>query len=960
LFRESKTSVSVALIKKEQNDPAYIKDFLPSCPQLLYNVIMRKVSGHVLRVTIFVILLFCLSVQAFAQELLIRKDSFSTEVFLKIPPEQIADIQQAGSAVTVTFNRQMRTPFSQAMNDPFVISIQGQGNSFTITFQNAADFAAVRTTDGVRFIATRPMELDSVLLSYNLEAPILRKQNYATDDPALDAQLREFDTMMQNRQFYMAVNAMNNILATTDNLYYQQEALYRLGTAQMALGPTDIVSYLDAASTYDSFVERYPDNNKVAQARQLAAEAKELGGTMFEAANSYRAVYDNATDAETKRVTLLKIAEIYNGLEQFDNTIAAYEEYLDNFKADQNRIRALLGSLYINRTREDDAYRMFSQVPIDTLKETLSNAEIFALAKIFQSVNDLDKATTLFDYIGTQSIEEAPEALWHLADIYKTREQTENHLRTLKRLMDNFPDTTYGLDALIAHAELTYADQSATDWRAILDPVYQIEDTEGLVPRAEIIQIKALQAVNDVFPLVSKIDEYIATYPEEGINNILLKMKEDALYNKAMEYLQGDNDNDALTLFRQVVAQFPESPRIVEITQHIDDILYNGALALFNNKDYAGTQAAVDSRMQNEPPHANPVSLVAVRWPKLKDEAKYQHAKALYDAANYEGAIAAIEDNMQNPERLEERWPELWEDAKFAYMNTGNLPEWKLRYKAQEYLAYLPNGRYVNEVMPMLVQNFQIPFNTAFSAGDYASVVRLFDENIGWLERWPDQTLANRAKIMVTKALMQMGLRDQAVAMYTKITPTMTSEYAELGYTLCQKNVLYDINKLTVEQFTAVVSEAERCGDAAYTVSLVDKYTVDSQAALSTKYRLAKNISDDRRREQVLADIYSQINSDSSKQFEGYEEVYLDMGLLAYKKNDFAGSLMPLQKYVDTSSDSGDKKAEALYYLGKSLMSMNERDRGLAYFRQIVAMPDTIYKNMANNELEDDAWRRGQ
>jgi TolA-binding protein len=862
------------------------------------------------------LLLFSASSQA--QEILLRKDNISSEVFLRIPPDQVTDVQQVGLSIVVTFAQPMRTPFSQQLNDTFIVSVNGQGTKLTVTFYNAADFAAVRVADGVRIIATRQRELDSVLVSYNLASPMLRKDNLRADDAMLDTKLRQYDILMQNGNYYQAAVDMETILATTKNVYYEQEAMFRLGSAQKALGPTDPVSYLEAASTFETFINTFPDNNKVQQARQLAAEASELGGSMFEAAVMYRAVYDNSTDAETKRTTLLKIAEIYDGLGQYDQTISSYEEYLANFQTDQDRIKTTLGRLYISRVREDDAYNMYSQVPMATLTQMLTANEVFALAKIFANKGDMTKAMSFYDYSANQEIADAPAAVWAMAEIYKAQGNVAEYQKALKRLMDNFPATQVGLEALIADAEQNYNTQTAAAWRVILDPIYNIEDTEGLVPRAEMVQIRALQAVNDVFPLVEKIDAYIEKYPEPASNARLLKIKEDVLFGKVQEYMLAgaEADNEALALIRQLLEQFPESPRVTMLTQYIDDIFYNRVLALFNAGDIEGTIATIEAHM--------------------------------------------IEAQMlSSPTLLAKRWEDLWEEAKFRYIqdNLETLPTLYIRTLAQEYLAYFPKGKYAKEATALLMGNFQKPYNDAYAAGNDAAVVRLYEANQAWLAQWPDQAMVNDNKLTVAKSLNRLGLQDQAIAMYKTITPTMTVDYAELGYRLCQ-DVFFDVNRLSAEQFSTVVVEAERCSRPDYTLTLINKYTANMPAALSAKYRAAKNITDDRRREAVLTEIYDLVKNTPANQFAGYEEVYLDMGLLAYQKNDFQGALIPLQTYVDTVAvENVAKRAEALYYIGKSLINMNERERGLTYFQQVVEMPDSIYKNMANNELEDEAWR---
>ena len=269
---------------------------------------------------------------------------------------------------------------------------------------------------------------------------------------------------------------------------------------------------------------------------------------------------------------LLKIAEMNREIGQYDDAISAYEEYLEKFRTDQDQVKTILGSLYLERVRQDDAYEMFSPIPIATLTDSLTDPELLTLGKIFQAKGDDDKALEIFEHLGDKDVFESTEALALMADIYQAQGNEEKYSEALERVMGQSPDSEQGLVAMIEYAELHYDTQTAAEWRNFLDPVYQVQDTLELRPRAEMVQIRALLYAKDVFPLVSKIEYYVSTYPEENTNRALLQIKEDVLFEKAQEFLAADNDRDALTLFNQLLSQFPESPKVPVINQYIDDI----------------------------------------------------------------------------------------------------------------------------------------------------------------------------------------------------------------------------------------------------------------------------------------------------------------------------------------------------------------------------------------------------
>jgi TolA-binding protein len=131
----------------------------------------------------------------------------------------------------------------------------------------------------------------------------------------------------------------------------------------------------------------------------------------------------------------------------------------------------------------------------------------------------------------------------------------------------------------------------------------------------------------------------------------------------------------------------------------------------------------------------------------------------------------------------------------------------------------------------------------------------------------------------------------------------------------------------------------------------------NKQVSLKALYDIAKNTPDDIRRNELMNNIYNQITQ--GVRFDGYEDVYLDIGMNAYRRNDFNGAINPLTQYVNLNSEPGERRSEALYYLGKAHLATGDKPQGMAYFNQIVnSMPDGLYKTMARNELEEDTWKK--
>jgi tetratricopeptide (TPR) repeat protein len=259
-----------------------------------------------------------------------------------------------------------------------------------------------------------------------------------------------------------------------------------------------------------------------------------------------------------------------------------------------------------------------------------------------------------------------------------------------------------------------------------------------------------------------------------------------------------------------------------------------------------------------------------------------------------------------------------------------------------------------------LYNSFDESYRRAVEDNSAPAVISLYEENRGWLEVFPNQNYENRVKIRTVQALNELGITDSARSVFDTVTPMVTPEYAKLNYALCRPPTVYNINKLPSEELKNLAAEVERNCSTDYTLSFLARYTQDPAAALSARYNLLSRVSAERERTDILTDIYNELERNPASRFPGYEKAYLDMGLDAYKKNNYQGAINALRQYVDVPIAADDKKSEALYYLGKSLTMINEKELALQYYNRLVNdMPDSVFKSMARSELEDDAWRKG-
>ncbi|MDR2883952.1 MAG: tetratricopeptide repeat protein, partial [Deferribacteraceae bacterium] len=744
----------------------------------------------------FNIFLFCIalltSTYSYAQEVLVRKDSFRTEIFLRISPQEIVSVARgaAPNTVVVTFKNNIAAPFSQKPDDNFVASMEGKGRTFTVTFKPEADFAVFNDAEGLKLIAARPKEREDVLMSYGVGSPMLRKDNTLFENPTIDNELKRAESLIESKRYTDAINIFNNILTNTRSSYYQQDAMLRIGELYMLIAKSNPEFYIEAARIFDDFMSTYPNSNRLDYARRQSALAKDSGSMQQEAIAAYQGIYNTSSDAGTKRNALERVAQLYSEVGQYDRAIEAYRTYLANFTTDNMRIRTAIGKLYLSRSDSANAYNLFIDMPTADIAKNLTPSEILTIANIFREEGQKANADALFDYLISKNDNstEYVESLYNLARSQLQAKDYDNYSQTLLKASAALPGNEYALKALVEYAEQNYPTRNATAWKEFLEPLYKVEDIYDLRPRADMVQIKAMYKDNDTAKLVPMIDKYVASYSESPEVPFLQRIKEETLFEMAVKNQAEKNYPTALTLYNQILLEFPESQRIPTVVNSMDDIYYDQIMTLYNARRYDEVVNAVEKRFLENPPKIQP-------------------------------------------------WLTLWEDAMYQYIltNVGVISPRAVRIRAREYLTELPRGRYVEDVKIMLLEAFNTPYNTAYANERYADVLALYEENKDWVDTWADQSFTAGVKVKATNALLKMGANDKALEMYKTITPMITQDYAMLGYALCQDPV-YDINKLTPDNFTNAIESAQSCDDPMYPLSLIKKYTKDRKYALREQY----------------------------------------------------------------------------------------------------------------------------
>ena len=838
------------------------------------------------KLCLFIIILAFSFSSLYAQELFLRKDKYFTEVYLKLDPKNIKSVNKGDNQVVISFNNRIKQGFQQNINDDFISNIQGSDTDFIINIKKGNEFSIVQDANGIKVVATKGKENDNTLSSYNVAKPLLDTKTKDLEDKNLQDMLDTADRYIAAKQFPQGAQILSQVLASTQNQFYRQEAMYKLGQTYMLMGQYDPLYYTNTYEIFDEFANQYPDNFRTTDALLKSAEAKELANQQFEAIKTYQKIYNIVPD----------------------------------FKTDQDFINGEVGQMYYDMNEENLAFEYFSTLNIDELMNDpdVTLPRLTAVADTLFKKNRFDQALKLYTHIYEKYPDEpiANTAIFRSASILNKSGRNADADQLLLRLKEMYPDRESGQRATIEYAQKYLNTKPYEYWNNFFADLLTRADSYGLHEQAKYMLIKTLYKENKMAEAVEMITNFLGMYPQSKYFAELNTIREDYMFSQVQDVYNKKDYVTAEPLIVRFNQEYPESKYKPRTEIMLNEIKYGKIDTIYKNNDYKSVISFAEAQLKTKEPEK--FGDIA-RWQNLLDNATYKDLNVIYGSKNYPAARAG----------------------------------------AKEYLQKFPQGAFRKQVEGILENSMLKPLEESYRALDYPSVVQLYDANSDWINAWKNKGFQDKVKTMVAMSVYRLGSPSKARTFYAEITPNPKNmDYAVLGYLLGDKNLKVDVNTFDADTFKYIIGELEQL-DVDMAVSLLDKYTRDIKYATSLKYALAKNIPSDAKRQQILMSIYDTIKSNSNARFDGSNNVYMDIGLIFYRKNDFKNAVMPLKQFTDNYKEKDDRRAEALYYLGKSFINMGDVQRGYNYYNDIVTnIPDSIYAGIAKGEMEEDSWRK--
>jgi tetratricopeptide (TPR) repeat protein len=209
----------------------------------------------------------------------------------------------------------------------------------------ARTFRTLRsTTDDPAYVAKSLLELGMVYRNMGDDAKALDYYKQVVDlggdytDDALLAVESIYRTRQEPDAYLAYVNGLGDKASRTDA---QKEDVY-FGTAEEIILSGN---YAKAETTFRSYLEKYPEGAKVAEAEFYLAESYRGLGDKEKACDHYSAALERGLEGSFQETAYLRLAELSYALERYGKAWSAYGKLLDATRLEDHLFAARLGMM---------------------------------------------------------------------------------------------------------------------------------------------------------------------------------------------------------------------------------------------------------------------------------------------------------------------------------------------------------------------------------------------------------------------------------------------------------------------------------------------------------------------------------------------------------------------------------------------------------------------------------------
>jgi len=863
-----------------------------------------------------IILTFFMFVTANAAGVYIRNNGHFSEFIIAGMADSIVSVSEGESKMVVELLNPLAADSVGNFNDPFFKSMSIDGRMVTLSFYPDTDYTLSKKDGDILITAAKKKKEDGIQLGYGIEQPLIKGASKILDDKKAEEVLGMIDDAMAEDDLPYAMGLTENFLNSGVEGYYRQEGLFRLGMIYFKMGDQSEDNYIFAAKIFDEFIKDYPESFRKKDVLIKTAEAKELAMLYNEAIFAYNNVIKSLRDRNIRKMAYERIADIYSRSGQWAKAIDAHEEVIRHFKETLTQQKAKIGMIQAKRKDYDLAYKTFLTV-LDNKKELglLGPEELYTMADVFAKRTQYDVAREAYEkgYSLYPSSAFADMSMYNSARMFEKLGKDQATDARLDICRQVYKEKKGGLLCSVMYARRHIDEKMPEEWEKTLDNALNSDDLD-IRAEAELVLINAYFKQNKYNEADKRVDDFIKkNFTSEHLPSVY-RIRQQITLTKARDAYQRSNYAEAKALIEKMLFDFPDSEFKKEATEILQDIQFGDIKDKYQAGRYRETIDELAKFLTENTDLINPE-----KWMYMLQEAKFAYAKQLYDQNNLSDAIVAV----------------------------------------AEYRTSFPNGIHKDEAALIMKDAISREMDDYYANKEFIKIISLNENNTDFIEKGGDAPFRDKMKSYTAFALYKMGMQDESIKMLNNVENKQNPYYMMTAIMLGLIKEQVDPNVFTEGMMDYLVQELESTNPD-YIVKMLKNYTKNKTYAAKQTYSISKGVFDDLKREAILFDLYQRLDKDEEARFDGYDEVYLDAGIAYYKRNNFEESATALEKFKLKHTPRDEKRAEGLYYLGKTYMKMDDKEEQAinSFMELLESVPDSVYASAARSELEEIEWRK--
>lgn len=854
--------------------------------------------------------LFLMASMSYAAGLFVKENRYSSELVLEGIGNHVSGIDKKDDRLIILFKNQIGKSSKNPINAKFFTDIEKKDKSIIINFEKDVDYAVLKEGKNIRVVASKKAENTDVKLNYDVEKPLIKKGTKIKENAEAERLLGLIDDNIAQTKYKTAIFYIDQLNAATDNKFYKQESLFREGKINFLMN--DLNGFTRASELFDEFVKLYPDSYKMLEAMDMSAKSKANAELYHEAIEVYNKMLTIITDPDKSREILDKLAELYAEIAQYKDAVKIRTEIAAKFPESALEQTIRIGVLKLKMNDPDGAYQNFLSVAKNDFNMKIIDDEtLFLMGRVLEDNTQYEKAHEIFTSIHTNNPQGnfSDLAMFRSGITLEKLGRGKEADKILQETITIYEGKDGALLSALAYARKHLKTNTYTFWREYLSTPLASKDFD-ISSNAKATLIQSLYNDKETEEAEKEIESFMRDNFGSPLMNEVSQVLQRIKLDKAKDAFTENKLDESMKISNEVMEDYPDSPFITEAKKLYQDALYKKTLEKFGTDDYEKAIEEIEGFYAGEEK-----VMESDRWKTLLDESYYKQTKKYFDEKQYERVL----------------------------VSTG------------QYFVNISNGQHKDAMRKLYEDSLESIIDSYFAKRDFLGLVRRYDENENLIKDSVSQPFKDKVMAYVAYTSNKNGLTDKAGKLMSQIKDKTTPMYIVTDILLNNSKGSNDINNLPVDKLDLLASDLEEI-NLDLTMSLLDDYTKDKKEALRIKFRLSKIIFNDLKRENVLLNIYNALG-DPKNEFKGSAEVYLSIGILYFNKNNFTEAKTALEKFIVKYTERDGKRAEGLYYLGKTLRKSGDDKQASKHFLEAVeTIPGSVFANASKKELEDIKW----